>query len=228
MVNCFLKELIPFDFLPRLNVLVTSIRDGVQVSSPQNHSELVGALVKTTWIPFVTGSTLHKEQFLDGGYSRVLHPPCNYSVWVPTTFDVTIHTLNPGFGRSKVDEFFEMGRSAKGKLWTVNSELMPGPERSVNNLESKDSNQKADKRTISMFYNSRKVTREKVLDSAVVFLPLRGHATSRLHQWLPEREVQILSILEKDPPPVTFRRESLSFSTSRSGELFIKPAIIDL
>jgi len=40
---------------------------------------------------------------------------------------------------------------------------------------------------------------------------------------------QILSILEKAPPPVTLWMLSfVSFSTSRSGELFIIPAIMFL
>ena len=43
------------DFLPKLNILVTSRGNGVEIVQPRTRTELVDALKQTTWIPFVTG-----------------------------------------------------------------------------------------------------------------------------------------------------------------------------
>jgi hypothetical protein len=125
MVDYFLEEFAPEsvesvvlleDFLPRLNVLVTTPNNGVEIRTPTNRTELVDLLIKTTWIPFVTGRGILADDdghYLDGGFSRVLHPKCDHEVHVPITWNMFIHTLNPGFDRDLVYEFWEMGRAIK-------------------------------------------------------------------------------------------------------------------
>lgn len=103
------------DFLHRLNIIVTTISHGVQIMKPSNRDDLVDLLVKTTWIPIVTGPGILRkgnEHFLDGGFSRVLHPPCNQTVWVPTTWTTFVHSLNPGLSRETVHRLWEMGNLA--------------------------------------------------------------------------------------------------------------------
>ncbi|GKY93911.1 hypothetical protein MPSEU_000358000 [Mayamaea pseudoterrestris] len=127
MVNHFLNRLVtPTDVnriehvLHQLNIIVTTASRGVEIVQPSNRSDLIDLLIKTTWIPIVTGQGVALEQdgerYLDGGFSRVLHPPCNHSVWVPTTWTTFVHSLNPGLGREAVYQLFEMGKSADHPL----------------------------------------------------------------------------------------------------------------
>jgi hypothetical protein len=129
LVDYFLDEFAPEsvesavleDFLPRLNVLVTTANAGVEIQTPTNRRELVDLLVKTTWIPFVTGRGVMVDDdghYLDGGFSRVLHPKCDHEVYVPVTWNTFIHTLNPGFDRRLVNEFWEMGQATEGHPFT--------------------------------------------------------------------------------------------------------------
>jgi len=123
MVEEFLELLVPrhyYDlverFLPRMNVLLTTASTGVKVSNAAvDYNELVTLLVQTTFIPKATGKGWYfegrdGERYLDGGFSRRLHPVCDYTVRVPMTWDTTIHTLNPGFGRETAFELWEFGR----------------------------------------------------------------------------------------------------------------------
>jgi hypothetical protein len=134
MVDYFLDEFAPEsvesavleDFLPRLNVLVTTANAGVDIQTPTNRRELIDLLVKTTWIPFVTGRGVLTDDdghYLDGGFSRVLHPKCDHEVYVPVTWNTFIHTLNPGFDRKLVNEFWEMGQAIKGHPFTDSSDV---------------------------------------------------------------------------------------------------------
>ena len=121
MVNLFLDRLVPEEteqlqhFLPRINVLVTTASKGAEVHQPSSREDLVDLMVKTTWIPFVTGQGILKddndERFLDGGFSRRLHPKCQHSAFVPITWRTFIHTLNPGFGKRTAYKLFDMGQS---------------------------------------------------------------------------------------------------------------------
>jgi hypothetical protein len=108
-------------FLPKLNILVTSRGNGVKVIQPSNRQELVSALKQTTWIPFVTGEgvlrpstvvveTENNDFYLDGGFSRMIHPVCEHDLYVPNTWVNMLHTLNPGLNRKHVDELWHSGR----------------------------------------------------------------------------------------------------------------------
>jgi hypothetical protein len=123
MVDYFLDDLVPAhvddleDILPHLNIIVTTLSHGVQIQTPSNRSELVDLLVKTTWIPFVTGRGIMTDtdggQFLDGGFSRVLHPVCDHSMHVPLTWDTFLHTLNPGLDRKLVYKLWALGQAVQ-------------------------------------------------------------------------------------------------------------------
>jgi hypothetical protein len=109
----------PGDFLPRLQ----RARDDRERWCGNQIAEIVGSL-KTTWIPFVTGRGVLADDgghYLDGGFSRVLHPKCDHEVYVPVTWNTFIHTLNPGFDRKLVNEFWEMGQATKGHPFTDSS-----------------------------------------------------------------------------------------------------------
>jgi hypothetical protein len=133
MVNHFLDRLVaPHHvasvppFFDRLRVIVTSTSQGVDATQPSNRDELVDLLVKTTWIPFVTGSRWFLEQdgdrFVDGGFSRVLHPECDHKVVVPTTWATFVHSLNPGLGKDIVYQLWEMGKAAEYPFESFNSD----------------------------------------------------------------------------------------------------------
>ena len=119
------------DFLPKLNILVTSRGNGVEIVQPRTRSELVDALKQTTWIPFVTGEGVMRPDFnnnnntfdidpdekeveefyLDGGFSRMLHPTCAYDLRVPNTWINMMYTLHPGMSQGQVNELWESGRN---------------------------------------------------------------------------------------------------------------------
>ena len=105
--------------LDRLNILVTSTSQGVEILKPSNRAELIDLLIKTTWIPTVTGRGMLRQggdRYLDGGFSRVLHPPCNHTISVPTTWTTFVHSLNPGLGRETVQQLWELGKSAEHSI----------------------------------------------------------------------------------------------------------------
>ena len=94
----------------RLNILVTTLNGQVEAQTAQNRSQLVDLLVRTPSIPWVTGQ--HEEGYLDGDFSRTLHPPCARDVVVSLTWSTFIHALNPGLTESQVMNLWSMGRSA--------------------------------------------------------------------------------------------------------------------
>lgn len=101
--------------LPRLNIIVSTTKDGAQVHQASNRDELMDLLIKTTWIPLVTGQgilNVDNERYLDGGFSRVLHPPCQHTAAVPITWDTLVHAFNPGFGRETTFSLYAMGQAA--------------------------------------------------------------------------------------------------------------------
>jgi hypothetical protein len=155
LVHHFLQALVPEEhdysmrhFLPRIKVLVTTANDGVQVREAANRQELVDLLIKTTWIPFVTGQGVVRysdddsidntnnsnstgrnrgvgdsrgDVYLDGGFSRRLHPPCRYSIHVPTKWSTIVHTLNPGLSDVRLKQFWDMGVSNGHPLLEINN-----------------------------------------------------------------------------------------------------------
>mmetsp|Transcript_931 Transcript_931/g.1742 ORF Transcript_931/g.1742 Transcript_931/m.1742 type:complete len:289 (+) Transcript_931:92-958(+) len=101
--------------LDRLHVLVTTTKNGVAVEKAADATQLKELLLKTTFIPFITGRGLGyadaDDRFLDGGFSRMLHPKCNIELWIPLTlWDITQHTLNPALDRDKVEGFWLTGQ----------------------------------------------------------------------------------------------------------------------
>jgi hypothetical protein len=124
MVQRFLDELITDDdvqriqsFLANVNMLVSTQSEGVVAIQATTRDELVEGLLQTTWIPIVTGKGVYRQEngghALDGGFSRVLHPACQYTARVPTTFVSFFHTFNPGMKKETVDLMYAMGRSTK-------------------------------------------------------------------------------------------------------------------
>jgi hypothetical protein len=110
------------NFLSRLHILVTSAGDGVQVMKARNRESLFDLLIKTTYIPFVTGDSIALmrrrqddavEYYLDGGFSKALHPECQHSVpGVPLSITSALYTLHPGMDKQTAYSLWEMGRSA--------------------------------------------------------------------------------------------------------------------
>ena len=126
-----------FELLPRLNVISTSFDSVVDIQRPTSRAELLSVLRRTTHIPFLTGrgwlkhdegryldgmytrlnlisvsdaTTFNKHRFFNtGGFSRMFHPPCRWSIQVPVTWNTYAHSLNPGVGRDLVFEFVELG-----------------------------------------------------------------------------------------------------------------------
>lgn len=122
------------NFLPRLKILVTSKGKGVEIVQPATRSDLQYALRQTTWIPFVTGDGVMRpsenynstgsrsvesctvtnddadEFYIDGGFSRVLHPVCEFDLRVPNTWVNMLYTLHPGLSREQVHLLWESGQ----------------------------------------------------------------------------------------------------------------------
>ena len=131
-------------FLPRLKILTFSSKSGVEVIQPQSRRELVTALKRSTWIPLITGqgvlrsdpaasssnasdpsclvSEAEEEEedvfYLDGGFSRVLHPTCEFDLFVPLTWINMLYTLNPAMTPSQVEEMWDAGRNFDHPLLT--------------------------------------------------------------------------------------------------------------
>ena len=71
--------------------------------------------------PFVTGwgwsivDTVHPnnntDAYIDGGFSRMLHPKCQHNVVVPTTGQTVLHAFNPGLSENLVEEFWLLGKA---------------------------------------------------------------------------------------------------------------------
>ena len=61
------------------------------------------------------------DRFLDGGFSRTLHPKCNIELWIPLTlWDITQHTLNPALDRDKVEGFWLTGQRYREVVFNEN------------------------------------------------------------------------------------------------------------
>jgi len=120
IVDEFLHRLIPTEedvlspLLSRINIISTSLEHGVEILQPTNRSELVTALKRTTWIPFLTGQGWLKDdinsgRYIDGYFSVPFHPPCRYTAKVPFSWEMYLHSLNPAVGTTEVMKFVEQG-----------------------------------------------------------------------------------------------------------------------
>ena len=123
IVDFFLEELLPpeleIDFLPRIKILVTTPLedDGYAVLEPKSRSELVEYIKRTTWVPYLTGEGIrandinHQELYLDGGFSRTLHPRCDVEWQLPIMWETLVHTFSPGLTRDQVQSLWERGKN---------------------------------------------------------------------------------------------------------------------
>lgn len=114
-----LEDATASSFLPRIKVLVTTFSDGFRVEEAQTREELRDLIVKTTWVPYLTGwgfSADEREVFLDGGFSRLLHPTCETELHLPLIWETLIHTFSPGLTRNQVNSLWNAGHTYNYKL----------------------------------------------------------------------------------------------------------------
>ncbi len=109
------------DFLLRIKILVTTpLEDGYKVLEPKNRNELKEYILRTTWVPYLTGwgwlmptterdANGHQELYLDGGFSRHLHPRCEAEWQLPLMWETLVHTFSPGLSREQVHSLWERG-----------------------------------------------------------------------------------------------------------------------
>jgi hypothetical protein len=100
--------------LPRIKVLVSTSSEGFKIIEPTNRQELKDSIIKTTWLPFLTGWGIHRDHqdgafYVDGGFTRILHPTCETSLSLPLDWDTWVHTFNPGLGRTQVFSLWKAG-----------------------------------------------------------------------------------------------------------------------
>ena len=123
LVNGFLDHFMSastldhMNILSRLHILVTTASTGVHIETATSLAELRDLLIKTTWIPYVTGEGIlqqTQDYYLDGGFSRSLHPVCEQTLTVPLTWKTGLYTLDPSFEKSTAVEFWSMGQQARG------------------------------------------------------------------------------------------------------------------
>jgi len=104
-------------FLPRIKVLVTTVSgDGFRIEEAKDRHHLKELIIRTTWVPYLTGWGLladeHTDEiYLDGGFSRMLHPKCESSLHLPLIWETLIHTFSPGLNSRQVRDLWEAGYS---------------------------------------------------------------------------------------------------------------------
>lgn len=107
------------NFLPRLKILVTTLSDSgdcyYKVVESKNRKELKENILRTTWILYLTGwgfhmpttSTTERDEksnnqqlvYLDGAFSRTLHPKCEAEWNLPLMWEALFHSFSPGLSR---------------------------------------------------------------------------------------------------------------------------------
>lgn len=97
--------------LPKIKLLVTSPKHGgTEVKEATNREEFIDLMIKTTWLPFVTGwGILHEGRSMDGGFSRRLHPECEFEVYVPIYWEITKNTFTPAISREDARQYWSTG-----------------------------------------------------------------------------------------------------------------------
>ena len=126
LVENFLETLVPIDdsyeeaqlqqILSKIHILVTTSENGVEVLQATNRDELLDLMIKTTWVPALTGwgfLTDHKDVYLDGGFSRYLHPECEYVLELPMVWETLVHTFTPSLSRETIRELWNVGYEYK-------------------------------------------------------------------------------------------------------------------
>ena len=127
LVDHFFDTLVPIEFdqdvqmlersLPRIKVLVTTMSGGYQIVEPKNRQELKDSMIKTTWVPYITGFGLSPSEddentndiYLDGGFSRLLHPECETNLYLPLIWETLVHTFSPSLSRDQVRKLWHAG-----------------------------------------------------------------------------------------------------------------------
>jgi hypothetical protein len=147
-------------FLPRIKVLVTTVSDGFRVEEAQNRQHLKELIIKTTWVPYLTGwgflsdddndhdNGNHneiKKYYLDGGFSRMLHPPCEVSLHLPLIWETLVHTFSPGLTPNQVNTLWLAGHTydsynLRSSPSSSSSSSSPKSMRNNNNSASGSSN----------------------------------------------------------------------------------------
>lgn len=101
--------------LSRIKVLVTTLSDGgFKVLEPSSRQDLKESILKTTWVPYLTGWGLPLDDedgmyYLDGGFSRLLHPKCQTSLHLPLIWETLVHTFSPGLTKEQVYRLWQSG-----------------------------------------------------------------------------------------------------------------------
>ena len=98
--------------LSKIQILVTTSENGVEILQATNREELLDLMIKTTWIPALTGWGFlsdNKDVYLDGGFSRYLHPQCEYQLELPLIWETLVHTFTPSLTRETIQELWHAG-----------------------------------------------------------------------------------------------------------------------
>lgn len=100
--------------LPKLKVLVTTKNNGLEILEASNRQELLDLMIKTTWVPVLTGRGVlldfeNNDVYLDGGFSRFLHPECEYRLDLPVIWETVVHTFTPSLTRDTIRELWQAG-----------------------------------------------------------------------------------------------------------------------
>eukprot|EP00923_Selenidium_pygospionis_P056536 GHVN01098666.1.p1 GENE.GHVN01098666.1~~GHVN01098666.1.p1 ORF type:complete len:384 (+),score=32.52 GHVN01098666.1:217-1368(+) len=111
------------DLLNRIRVITTARQWGDGRSILKHVSRVAGdkrqlkeLLIQTTWIPYVTGNGLwrqnaanEEEYHMDGGFSSASHPRCKRKLGLPLRADLFLNALSPDLDGWKAQELYEMG-----------------------------------------------------------------------------------------------------------------------
>jgi len=107
--------------LPRIKVLITTLSDGgYKVVESRNRNELKENILATTWVPYLTGwgflvptderdAKTEQLGYLDGGFSRTLHPKCEAEWNVPFMWETLVHTFSVGMSQEQVQTLWKKG-----------------------------------------------------------------------------------------------------------------------
>lgn len=126
LVDYFFEALVPYEdedhvsnsmlehTIQRMKVLVTTASGSVEIIEASSRQELKDSIMKTTWVPYLTGWGIPRENkdgsfHVDGGFSRFFHPRCETSLTLPLIWDTMVHTFNPGLDRKQVHRLWKAG-----------------------------------------------------------------------------------------------------------------------
>ncbi|KAL3943730.1 MAG: hypothetical protein SGBAC_002200 [Bacillariaceae sp.] len=125
LVHDFLETLVPIDesssyekeqqlqqAMSKIQIMVTTGENGVEILQATNRDELLDLMIKTTWVPALTGWGFLTDQndiYLDGGFSRYIHPECEYYLELPVVWETLVHTFTPSLTRETIRELWDAG-----------------------------------------------------------------------------------------------------------------------